>query len=88
MCTACYDCNLIKGNRTQGIDPQTGLHVTFFHAHQQKWPEHFQWSEDKMLIHGLTPTGRVTVNALKLNRPQLVTARQFWLKTGIHPPAD
>jgi hypothetical protein len=37
-------------------------------------------------ILGKTATGRATAKALKLNRPQLVVARQAWVLWGIHPP--
>lgn len=88
LCAACYDCNFIKANRIHALDPATELRASLFDTTRQHWPDHFQWNADKTLIEGLTPTGRATVKALKLNRPKLVIARRFWLKTGIHPPDD
>ncbi len=88
LCAACWDCNLIKGEKIAAVDPQTGENVRLFHPNQQEWNDHFRWSETGWHIVGLTPTGRATVTALKLNRPQLVEARQYWVKTGWHPPED
>ncbi len=53
-----------------------------------KWSEHFEWSADKLLMVGITPTGRATVKALKLNRPEVVNLRRLTLLTGEHPPLD
>lgn len=86
LCLACWDCNLIKGDRSTGIDSQTGMLVRLFNPNQQKWSDHFRWSEDRSHIIGLTPVGQATVIALKLNRSQLVEARHYWVKAGWHPP--
>jgi hypothetical protein len=86
LCQACWDCNLIKGDRTTGIDLQTGMPVRLFNPNQQKWLDHFRWSEDGAHVIGVTPVGQATVIALKLNRPQLVEARRYWVKAGWHPP--
>jgi len=88
LCTACYDCNLIKADRIHYLDPATELRVSLFDPTHQQWRDHFRWNTDKTKIEGLTPTGRATVEALRLNRPKLVIARRYWLKTGIHPPND
>jgi 5-methylcytosine-specific restriction endonuclease McrA len=37
-------------------------------------------------IIGVTPTGRATVEALRLNRPGLVNMRQVLYGIGKHPP--
>ncbi len=87
LCLACWDCNLIKGNRITAIEPQTGITVRLFHPNQQKWTEHFRWSYDGIHVIGITPTGRATVIALKLNRPVLLHARRFWSDAGWHPPS-
>lgn len=88
LCQACWDCNLIKGDRTTGIDTQTGLLVRLFNPNKQKWSDHFRWSEDGSHIIGVTPVGQVTVITLKLNRPQLVESRLLWVQAGWHPPAQ
>ena len=56
--------------------------------HQQRWRDHFAWNEDATLIVGLTATGRATVAALKLNRPELVNLREVLYVTQKHPPTE
>lgn len=58
-----------------------------YHPRQQKWSDHFRWSEDYTLIIGLTPVGRATVESLKLNRRSLVNLRRVLFALGEHPPA-
>jgi len=62
--------------------------VRLFNPRQQKWSEHFAWSEDGTEIQGLTPYGRATVVALKLNNPEIVVARRLWVSAGWWPPED
>lgn len=88
LCPACWDCNIAKTTNVTGLDPLTGETVRLFHPQQQTWPEHFQWSDDGLLIVGRTPIGRATVPALSLNRPELYHSRQFWVRGGWHPPTD
>lgn len=60
--------------------------VSLFHPHRQVWEEHFKWSEDGTELVGLTPIGRATIAALKMNCPQLIRVRRMWVKVGEHPP--
>jgi len=52
------------------------------------WSEHFRWSEDFSEIVGMTPTGRATVEMLKLNRRGLVNLRGVLYAMGKHPPLE
>ncbi len=88
LCLACFSCNVYKGARQTGIDPDFGDAVSLFHPLQQRWGEHFQWSEDGSAILGLTPSGRATVVALQLNNFTIVRARRRWVSAGWHPPAE
>ncbi len=54
LCLCCPTCNRHKGYRTKAIDPQTGQAIPLYHPRQQKWAEHFAWSEDKLQIIGIT----------------------------------
>jgi 5-methylcytosine-specific restriction endonuclease McrA len=45
------------------------------------------WSEDSLLIIGRTAIGRATVEALKLNRQELIELRHALYAVGKHPPA-
>lgn len=88
LCLACWDCNLFKGDKTTSLDPQTRMPVRLFNPNQQHWFEHFRWNAEGSHIIGLTPVGRATISALKLNRPTLLEARRYWVQTGWHPPAQ
>jgi hypothetical protein len=65
---------------------QTGEKVFLFNPRQQKWADHFVWSEDSTQIIGKTACGRATVNALKLNNALAMIVRQNWIQAGWHPP--
>lgn len=88
LCLACWSCNLHKHDRITALDPDTGEMVRLFHPNQQNWSEHFVWRSDGLLIVGLTPIGRATVEALQLNRAPLVNARRLWRDAGWHPPEE
>lgn len=85
LCLACWRCNLLKRDRIVAIDPQTGNAVRLFNPRLQNWFEHFAWQDGGLVIAGLTPTGRATVSALRLNRVVLVNARRLWIEAGWHP---
>lgn len=85
---ACSPCNDAKGSRIAAPDAVSGEVVRLFNPRDQAWSEHFTWSEEGDLIIGLTPIGRATVQALKLNRASMVIARQLWVSVGWHPPRD
>ncbi len=85
---ACRLCNSYKGIQTQAKDPITGTTVLLFNPRQQKWTEHFTWTEDGAYIEGITPCGRATVEALQLNNKIAVAVRQAWVSAGWHPPEE
>ena len=85
---ACSLCNDHKGNRIAALDPASGTMVRLFNPRLQAWRDHFAWTSTGDRVVGLTPAGRATVVALKLNRPTLVRARQAWVAVGWHPPRD
>ena len=85
---ACTSCNKHKGKQTAASDPLTNKIVLLFNPRQQVWQEHFVWSEDNALITGITETGRATVEAIKLNRPELIQNRRQWITVGWHPPKN
>jgi hypothetical protein len=85
---ACQGCNNHKYNRTHGPDPVTGEAVPLFHPRRQSWRDHFAWTADGATVVGLSPTGRATVEALRLNRDGLVNLRRLLFAAGEHPPPD
>lgn len=86
LCLACPRCNRHKGMRVEAMDQETGLIATLFNPRQHSWSEHFAWSADGLFIVGLTAIGRVTVDALQMNNPFILRARQLWSISGWHPP--
>lgn len=82
----CPYCNGHKYSKTHARDPKTKRKATLFHPRRQKWADHFAWSDDFLQIIGLTQTGRATVEALRLNRPELIKLRGALLLISEHPP--
>jgi 5-methylcytosine-specific restriction endonuclease McrA len=88
LALACQGCNNHKYTKTIGRDLVSGEMVSLYHPRQQRWQEHFTWNEDFTLIVGLTPTGRATVETLKLNREGLTNLRRVLYAMGEHPPIE
>lgn len=88
LASCCYRCNEFKGAKTHTIDPATGELVALFNPRQQRWIDHFEWANGGTHIVGLTPAGRITVIALRLNNEYVVEARSFWIAWDWHPPND
>lgn len=85
---SCQGCNNHKYIKTEALDPASGSVAPLFHPRRQRWSDHFAWNEDGTLILGLTPTGRASVEALRLNRPGLVNLRRVLASAGEHPPPE
>jgi hypothetical protein len=81
-------CNSYKGDRIAARDPKTGRLVRLFNPRRQHWSRHFTWDEGFTLIRGRTAVGRVTVEALRLNRAGLVNLRRALRGIGEHPPRE
>jgi hypothetical protein len=69
-------------------DPESVKTVALFNPREQRWRDHFAWSDDGTSVIGLTPCGRATIVALRLNRPLAVAARRIWVSVNRHPPKD
>jgi hypothetical protein len=87
LCLACPTCNRYKANRQEALDPVSNEMVPLFHPHLQNWADHFAWDEMATEIVGLSPMGRATIFALKMNRPQMIRVRRMWVKMDLHPPS-
>lgn len=85
LCLCCPVCNRHKAARLTARDPSTNQEAPLFHPNHQAWSEHFIWSEDGSHIVGLTAVGRATIEALGMNRSQMVELRRYWAATGRHP---
>ncbi len=88
LALACEGCNGHKHTKVAGYDFITNEMVPLYHPRQQIWGHHFRWNDDYTLIIGLTPTGRVTIEALHLNRAPLVNLRRVLYAMGEHPPRE
>jgi len=86
LALSCHGCNLYKSNKTSGFDIITEENTRLFHPQKDVWNEHFVWTNDFTIIVGLTPVGRATIDALKLNRKGLVNRRKALHILGEHPP--
>ncbi len=62
--------------------------MSLYHPRKDRWREHFSWNGDFTRIIGLTPTGRATVDALRMNREGVVNLRGLLLAMKEHPPID
>src|SRR5215470_13745316 len=88
LALACQGCNNHKYNKVQSSDPVTNQPVELFHPRTQRWQDHFTWDARFGLIIGLTATGRATVEALQLNRPELINLRKLLYAAGEHPLSE
>jgi 5-methylcytosine-specific restriction endonuclease McrA len=78
----CPYCSLHKSSRTTASDPETGAEVPLFHPLRETWQEHFALLPEGTCV-GLTPTGRATLTALRMNDPIPRTARALQIMLGL-----
>ena len=74
--------------RHRRAETPRGEEAPLFDPRRQSWEEHFGWDHDATHVAGLTPTGRATVAALRLNRKKLVAFRLLLRDAGQHPPVE
>ena len=77
LAASCYRCNEFKGVKTHAIDPEAGQFVPLFNPQTQCWKDHMTWVNGGTHIVGITPIGRATVIALRLNNENVVDARSI-----------
>jgi hypothetical protein len=87
LCLACSRCNNSKKTFQTAVDPISLLEVPLFNPRTQQWHSHFYWLADFTIIGGQTAVGRATIERLKMNRADIVTARHYWRKAGWQPPS-
>jgi HNH endonuclease len=86
LALSCQGCNNLKFVSIEAVDPVIGVMVPLFHPRQQRWSQHFLWSQDTTVVVGRTPIGRATVERLRLNREGVVNLRRVLATIGQHPP--
>ncbi|MCY7359364.1 MAG: HNH endonuclease [Rudanella sp.] len=83
---ACIGCNVYKSDMTEYIDVVSGNVTTLFNPRTMPWNDHFLWDETLTALVGQTPVGRVTIEAIRLNRTPLKNLRRALIAIGEHPP--
>ena len=72
---SCQGCNNHKFISVEGIDPASGELAPLYHPRDDRWVDHFRWEIPFHRLVGISKTGRVTIEKLKLNRKNVVTLR-------------
>ncbi len=85
LALACRSCNLRKGTRINGTDPESETEVRFFNPREDQWSEHFHFNTESGTVTGTTPIARATINCLEMNSQTQITARQLWIRLGLFP---
>ena len=83
---ACSSCNSSKYNKIDGLDELSNRRIQLFNPRIDDWSNHFIWSTDFSRILGISPTGRATVSALKMNMPITENLRRALCYYGVFPP--
>ncbi len=83
---ACFHCNRHKGTDLGSVGVRIGALVRFYHPRNDRWSEHFQWSEGR--IEPLTDIGEVTARLLEFNHPERVGFRKMLADTGRYPTVE
>lgn len=84
---SCQGCNNIKFTKIDALDAESNQIVSLFNPRIDKWVEHFCWDTEMIKVIGLTPVGRATVDAIKLNREEVCNLRAILFLIGEHPPS-
>jgi hypothetical protein len=88
LALACPKCNGRKWAHVGGTNPESGQPVRLFNPRTDDWPAHFRWSAaNRGILEGLTAIGRVTIERLQMNDPELVTTRLLLAALGVAPDA-
>ncbi len=80
LALACATCNYYKGSDVASIDPVENAIVPLFNPRGQEWNDHFRLAG--ATIVGLTPTGRATIELLRLNDDERLAMRQALIEAG------
>jgi hypothetical protein len=86
LALSCQGCNNRKYTSIEALDRVTGELVPLYHPRLQPWSDHFTWNQNYLLLLGLSPTGRATVEKLQLNRAGVINLRRILRAFGEHPP--
>ena len=84
LALACPHCNAFKWTAAESADPDSGEMVPLFDPRRQIWAEHFEWpaTQTGELI-GKSPTGRATIQALRINDADMIELRLLLMELGL-----
>lgn len=86
LALTCPHCNAYKWAETEGLDAVTSRTVRFFNPRQDRWDDHFEWSETVPgELVGRTPIGRVTIDGLRINDPDMIALRLLLAELQLFP---
>ena len=85
LALACRSCNLRKGTRITGTDPESQTEISLFNPRADEWSDHLQANTESGWLAGTTPIGRVTTICLEMNSRTQLTARQLWIRLDLFP---
>lgn len=85
LALSCRSCNLRKSDHLEAFDSESESSVPLFHPRRSIWTDHFRVDIDTGAIVGTTPTGRATIEGLRMNAPTQLMARRHWMKLGLFP---
>lgn len=86
LALACFICNNGLSNYLSALDETSGEIVSVFNPREDNWQDHFIWSSDGLLLLGLTPIGRATINLIDINRERTIRIRRDEILLDRHPP--
>ncbi len=81
LAAACIYFNGYKGPNISGLDPATGKLTPLFNPRRNKWSYHFRYEGGELV--GRTAIGRMTVEVLRINLPNLVALREVLMEDGL-----
>jgi hypothetical protein len=85
LALCCKSCNLRKGDHISGVDSESREETLLFNPRQYAWNEHFDFDAGRFQLLGTTPTGRATIDQLKMNTSYQIQARKYWVEAGLYP---
>ena len=83
LALACFYCNRYKGPNIAGFDVGLSEPTRLFHPRKDDWAQHFQWKGTQLF--GITAIGRVTIELLRMNHPEMIVVREALLDEGVFP---
>jgi hypothetical protein len=85
LALCCKSCNIRKSGHISGKDPESREETVLFNPRQDAWNEHFDFDAVRFQLLGRTPTGRATIDQLRMNTSYQIEARKYWVKAGLYP---